>query len=177
MVNQWLNSDGLLIKYGVTEGTSGKAGTFEDMVGNMHITEATFAFGDIPLLSAILFSTQTGIIDANTEIPAGARIEQVLLEVETAFSTGSSPTLDVGLMRVTDAMTTELDYNGLIVAAAASTIDTAGKKLTLINGSTAAGALIGTTLAYNGILTVNYNVAAFTTGKGIVRVYWYMPNA
>lgn len=157
----WQNADGLGIQYGTNEAIQRTGGEFKTF-GALRQTEI--------LLTLSTLTSSAVIQDNNALFPKNARIEYVDVEVVTAASTGSSPTLDVGFIRYDRS--TELDYNGLVAAAAASTIDTAGKKLTLINGATAAGALIGTTTAYPSFFTANYNTAAFTTGVIAVRVMW-----
>lgn len=156
----WYNSDGLYVKFGTEEATVGKFGTYR-MAGPVQMAE--LVIGDLTALSS------SAVTQGYTlALPKDARIEEVEVEVITACTSGGSATLDVGLIKTNTS--TELDYNGLVAAAAVATLSTAGKRLNLINGSTAAGALIGTTLADNGYFTVNYNTAAFTAGKVVVRV-------
>lgn len=158
----WYNADGLLVKFGTEEATVGKTGGYR-IAGPTQVAE--LVLDDMTLLSA----TAT-IQDYNLVLPKGYRIEKVTVQVKTAATSGGAAVLNVGLSR-TDT-TTELDYNGLIAALALTAIDAVGEETELVVGSTGAGALIGTVLANNGYFTVDYDTAAYTAGKIIVRVYY-----
>jgi cell division protein YceG involved in septum cleavage len=160
----WTNDDGLRITTGVDEATQAKAGEYR-LAGNMHMVETEF--------TATSLATGAAVLDYNTVFPNGARIEKVEVVAETACTSGGSAVLNVGFIR-TD-LSTELDYDGLVAALALTSIDADGDVVTLIQGSTGHGALVGTTLAYDGYLTADYDTAAFTAGKLLVRVYFYMP--
>jgi hypothetical protein len=114
--------------------------------------------------------TTAAIQDYNVVVPKNARIEKVEVITQTAVTSGGSATLNVGLKRTDNS--TELDYDGLVAALALASFNSAGETVALTVGSTSAGALIGTTLAYNGYLTVDYDTAAFTAGAIRVRVYF-----
>lgn len=160
----WTNSDGLRVVTGVDEATQAKAGEYK-LCGNMHMVEAEFL--------ATSLGTSAAVLDYNTVFPNGARIEKVEVVAETACTSAGSAVLNVGFQR-TDG-STELDYDGLVAALALTSIDADGDVVELIQGSTGHGALVGTTLAYDGVLTADYDTAAFTAGKLLVRVYFYMP--
>jgi hypothetical protein len=83
--------------------------------------------------------------------------------------------LNIGLQKLDHS--TELDYDGLGKAAALTQTALAAKGtiLTFITGTSNAGALIGTQLASNGLLTFDYDTAAFTDGRITVRVYVSVP--
>lgn len=161
----WVNSDGLVVKLGTIEATAGRAGQYADPLGGQHITEIA-----VNLVDVVLADGGT-ILDYNTIIPKGANIQKV--EVETLVAvTGTSAVLNIGLSR--SDLTTELDWNGLGTAAALTQTAMAAKGtvLTYIKGTANAGALLGTALANNGILTADYDTAAFTAGRIAIRVYW-----
>lgn len=164
----WLNSDGLLVKLGNTEAasldtTKGPAGELKAF-GPQRVSEVSLT------LTTLNTSTQVIISDV-LNIPKNARIEEVEVEVVTAATSGGAATLDFGLIR--NDRTTELDYDGFVAAAALATINTAGKRLNLITGSTGAGALIGTTLANAGLLVAKAGTAVFTAGVLRIRVKWF----
>jgi hypothetical protein len=159
----WYNNDGLLIKYGATEAVAGQAGEFE-VEGSNRVQEVVFNLVDLNT------STQV-ILDDNVNVPKNARIEQIVIEVETAATSGGSATLDFGLVR--NDRTTELDYDGFIAAQALAGINAAGKKITYTVGTTSVGALIGTTLANPGLLVAKAGTAVFTAGRVRIRIYWY----
>ncbi len=161
----WVNSDGLVVKLGTIEATAGRAGQYSDPLGGQHITEIA-----VNLVDVVLADGGT-ILDYNTIIPKGANIQKV--EVETLVAvTGTSAVLNIGLSR--SDLTTELDWNGLGTAAALTQTAMAAKGtvLTYIKGTANAGVLLGTALANNGILTADYDTAAFTAGRIAIRVYW-----
>lgn len=162
----WYNSDGLFLKMGVDEGTASKGGEFFT-AGAKRINEYKITLTDLSTSAQV-------VIHDTAPVPKNARIEEVEVEVETAATSGGSATLDVGLVRSDARATspTELDYDGFVAAAALATINTAGKRLNLINGSTAAGALIGTTLSNFGYVVAKAGTAVFTAGVLKVRVHY-----
>ena len=169
-----VNADGLLVKYGIEGGLSSRGGGVEES-GASHVTEIAIKATDIPALAAVVTPSSTNLAYMHgVEMPLGARVEKIEVLVETCFTSGGSATLDFGFVRAD--RTTEYDYNGLIAAQTVASMATGGTLITLIVGSGTAGALLGTVLANKGIFTVNYNVAAFTAGKAVVRVYWNFPN-
>lgn len=168
MTAPYRNADGLNIFYGTDEAHQGRAGEY-DLDGPLHITEVVIQ--DLTKIASA--GGADSVLDYNTTIPKGARIDRVSIIAETAATSGGSATLDFGLIG-TD-LTTELDYNGFIAALAKTAYDAAGETNDITVGSTGAGALIGTTLTTNGLMTANYNTAIFTAGKLILRVYWRMP--
>lgn len=170
-----INADGLLVKYGAEGGQTSRGGEINHK-GADHITEIAIKGTDIPTLGNVVADTSNNTtlpLMHGVELPVGARIQKVEIQVETAFTSGGSATLDFGLVRAD--RTTELDYNGLIAAQTVASLS-AGAFITITTGSGTAGALVGTTLANKGIFTVNYNTAAFTAGRAVIRVYWNFPS-
>jgi hypothetical protein len=159
---RWLNSDGLDIPMGVTEADVGKAGEYST-VGPQRMIEVK-----IPDLTDL--GTSAAIQDYSVWVPKGAFIEKVELVADTAATSGGAAVLNVGLIR--SDQTTELDYDGFIAAAAITTFDADGDTVEYIQGSTGHGALIGTTLAFNGLVTADYDTAAFTAGAVTIRVFY-----
>lgn len=156
----WMNNDGLYIKYGTDEATAGKAGEYGTDVAGQRVIEF-----DLTLTG---LGTAAAIVDDNVFIPAGVRIQKVEIINSTAATSGGSAALNIGLQR--RDRSTELDYDGLVAAAALATFNAAGETSTLTAGATGAGALIGTTTAYSGYITADYDTAAFTAGVLKVRV-------
>lgn len=165
----WHNSDGLYIEYGTTKTTANQAGEFVK-TGNMREVELKITLSGL---------TQSEVVQSDTTIlPAGARIQEVELLTQTAGATGTA--IDVGLIRMD--RTTELDYNGLLAAAPLAVMDLAGERTiytaatTVPASATGTGALIGTTLAYDGLLTCSMTDAtSFTAGVVKVLIRYYMP--
>lgn len=110
----------------------------------------------------------------NIEMPAGFTVESVEVIADTLATSGGAATLNIGLCR--KDRTTEIDNDGLVAALALTAIDTTGEKTILVNGSTGAGALVGTTVGSNpGHFTANYGTAAYTAGVVTVRVKYRKP--
>lgn len=161
----WTNNDGLVVKFATEEATLGKGGSYEDHLAQLRITELVVDATAIPALASVASS----IPDMHITIPSNHYIEKIEVIADVACTSGGSATLDFGLIRLDQS--TELDYNGFVAALALTAIDTAGEFNSITKGGTGAGALIGTQLSNAGILTVNYNTAAFTAGRLRLRVY------
>lgn len=160
-MSRWINSDGLLVKTGTSEAAVSKAGVFEDGYGNEHIIEAYVNYSDFEA-----YGTDTLLSDS-VIIPDGARIVGAEIYVETAFA-GTNATLEVGLLK--KDYSTAYDADGLVAA-------TATASLTAAATITGAGALVGTTLAYDGLLTATVRTANFTAGRARIRVRYYQATA
>lgn len=168
----WSNSDGLYIKFGTDEVTVTDGGEYNTF-GALHEVEL-----EIPLAS---LSTSTNYFLSDTvTIPNGARIEKVVLVVETAATSGGSATLDIGL--IDQDRSTAFDDDGLVAALALAEMSDEGAVITFVNGadSTPAGesgdgALVGTTLSNTGLIIASANTAVFTAGRLKCRIYWYNP--
>lgn len=157
----WLNNDGLYVKFGTEEGVAGTAGEYTTR-GPTRLTEV--------LLTGTALGTAAAIQDDHTVIPAGARIEKVEVIAQTAMTSGGSATLNVGFSRLDRS--TELDYDGLLAAFPLASMNAVGETNSLTNGSSGAGVLVGTVLANAGLLTADYDTAAFTGGTVKVRIHW-----
>ena len=145
----WTNEDGLLVRFpldnGATVRTDGvKASDTERLV--MHITDAT-ALGDT--------DTAAPVAD-EAFLPAGTIIKSALFVVDTAFTSGGSAVLDIGLKQ---AAGTNIDDDGIDAAIAVGS-------LTANAGIESDGALIGTKLANDSYVMFTYDTAAFTAGAG-----------
>lgn len=158
----WYNADGLLVLSGPDEARTKKVGVYAAKYGDVSVAEAILTYTDLNA-----FGTDT-ILSDTLALPDGARIKAASIYVETAFTSGGSATLKVGLLR-TDR-TTAYDDDGLVVATAVASL-TAGATIT---GS---GALVNTTLANDGLLTATVGTANFTAGKARIRVEYYIASA
>ena len=164
----WMNSDGLYVKYGTSEGVSTfKAGEYEDTIAGMTILEIT-----VPLTS--LTETETILSDA-VFIPANAFINWVETVAIVGAATGVA--IDVGL--IARDRSTAIDYDGLLAAAPTSNMNTAGETsryqvaVTIPTGLTGTGALVGTevTTAGGGYVSASRTTAtAFTAGTIKIRI-------
>ncbi len=157
----WENADGLAVGFGtrtVTQNSGSKTGTpgaVEEVV--LNISDAT-------LLSDTVSSTDDAIVQG-VVIPADSLLLSAELFVTTAFTSGGSAVLDIGVYQ-TDG--TIVDDDGVDAAiAVASLVDN-------FVVSPCDGALVGTVLANDSKIAASYDTAAFTAGaaKLVVR---YIP--
>jgi len=163
----WLNGDGLNVAFPSTAKTVTRGGEVD--FDGRHMTKAVIDLTALPTQA----SGNKQIILENCVIPNGAFIEQVDVVV-TKETTGTNANLDLGFVK-TDR-STELDFNGLLAAADAFNAGTdLGTITTYTVGTTEAGALIGTQLGFDGILTANPETADWTAGVIEVRIYWSIP--
>lgn len=159
----WYNNDGLYIKYGTEQDTPTVGAGEYQTPGPQRMVELV-----IPAMTSL--GTSAAIQHDTVTLPKNARIEKVEIVTTTAVTSGGSAVLNIGLSR-TDR-STELDYDGLVAALALASFNAAGETYTITNGATGAGALVGTTLAYNGYLTADYDTASFTAGAIKVRIFY-----
>lgn len=161
----WLNTDGLFIKTGRDEGFSLRGGSIS-VAGPLEVIEF-----DLNLTE--LTSTATILIDS-LRIPRGARIERVEVVNETAATSGGAAVLDLGVVQ--EDRSTGAVPLGLVSGLALASINApAGRVNNLTTGVTSAGSLVGTTLAAQGLITGRFTTAAFTAGRVVVRVFYYIP--
>lgn len=169
----WTNSDGLYIRYGDDEAEVAKGGQLNTF-GPLHEVEVVLPWTDFDSATPSLphSSDSFGVV-----IPKNARIEEIETVVQSAFTSSGtigSSTFVVGLKKADRS--TELDHDGLTAAAATGTVlglGTVGTKTVIRVGSTGAGALLGTTLAENGVLVFSNSAHGshpHTAGTIVVRV-------
>jgi hypothetical protein len=152
----WTNSDGLYIKFGVDEATQHKVGQYQADVAGLHVIEAEILWSDLAATGS------TTILSDTLYIPSNAFIESATFRVETAFASAGSATLTFGLIR--KDRSTAIDADGIDATIAVAAL-TAGATITCD------GALIGTRLStYPALLTALEGTAAFTAGKGVLRI-------
>lgn len=157
----WMNNDGLFVKFGRDKGKTKNAGEYEDAdVGSDHVVDVIIDYADLD-------STNLTFISDNLRIPKDCYLKKAELFVITAFTSGGSSTLDIGLYD-TDR-STAVDADGIDAAIAKAS-------LTLGATITCDGALINTRLANNTpcLIGVQAGTAAFTAGKARLRL-WYYP--
>jgi len=149
----FVNADGLELRYGTSKATKRKGGE-TNASGDSHEIRMTITGIEVPATDAPL--------DKKVTIPSGAFIESATLVVSTAFTSGGSATLDIGLM--TD------DNDGTYSTKDDDGIDAAIAKSALTADASIAcnGALVGTTVTDSNTLpipiSVGYGTAVFTAG-------------
>lgn len=160
----WLNSDGLYLKMGTDEGPAVTEGEYS-VTGPYSVAEFQIDYSDLGTAAAIMGDTVT--------IPAGARVVQVQIETITAFDSAADAfVLNVGLVR--QDRSTTYDADGLVAALPQASMDPAGEVILMDSTHTYKGALMGTTLAYTGIVVADYDTAAPTVGSAKVRILYRM---
>lgn len=150
----WVNDDGLEVRFGSSKSTAYKGGQLS-VFGDEQEVRVTITGTDVPSTDAP--------IDKKVMIPSGAYIAEAYLNVTTAFTSGGSATLDIGLMLDdNDGTYSTSDDNGIDAAIAVATL--------VDNYSVSCdGAQVGTTVTdgTNGlplVVSYGYNTAAFTAG-------------
>lgn len=152
------NADGLNIFYGVSEGASGNGGEYRTNAANRQ-QQVVINLADL--------TTTAQYLDTHWELPKGAWIESVEVEVLVVAASSGTGTFNVGLSG--SDLATNLSDTALVNAATAASL-TAGTKLTLTTGSTAVGSSVGTALALNELVTAKAGTAVFQSGKVVVRI-------
>ena len=163
-----VNSDGLEVLYGASKAVKLKGGDMK-------------SFGDLHEVRMTITGTEVSSADAPNDkkitIPSGAYIEEAILTIgATAFTSGGSATLDIGVM---------LDDNdGTFSTKDANGIDAAIGKATLAANARIAcnGALINTVVTdgSNGLpmpISVAYGTAAFTAGVAELVIRYKLSHA
>lgn len=167
----WVNDDGLPVYFPEDAGVVMKGGE-RDYDGR----HETFVVIDLLALSTACAydSGNECIVHETLLFPAGAFIEDV--EIFTLKETaGSDANLDIGFVKAVDR-TTEVDFNGLLAAGDDFNGGTdVGSYFKYVKGTTDAGALVGTKLAYTSLMTASPDTANFTAGVLEVRVHWFVP--
>lgn len=161
----WMDADGLFHKFGTDKATANRGGEYKSW-GTLREVEVKI---DLTTL------TQAEVVQSDQLFfPAGARLEEVEIEVITAAATGVA--IDVGLVRTSDR-TTEIDFDGILAAMTTATLS-AGNKINLVKGGALVGALVGsgTSTANVGHITASATTAtAFTTGLILLKIRFLVP--
>lgn len=177
----WMNNDGLFVKFGAEEGAVWRGGEVSD--AQRHEVEWIINASDVvsatnSILGSIKTASDSMAGTFGIEIPKGARIERLETIVVTPFTSSGTigtSTLLMGLIKDSDRVT-ELDFDGFTTASfVGSLFDAAGETQAVIVGSTGAGALLGTTLAESGVVSVSnsqHGAHPFTAGRLKVKL-WY----
>ena len=146
-----INDDGLSQAYGRDQGGPAAGGEIGG-VGEDRVMEIEVDFAN---LAAFGTEKRLGTLPTSA-LPTGALITEAYLDVDTAFTSGGSATLIVGLVEEDG---TVVDADGLIASTALSALNAVGKHVT---GS---GALVrGTALAQKSFISATVGTANYTAG-------------
>jgi hypothetical protein len=114
-------------------------------------------FNPVGAFAALRFATDVASAANDAFIPAGSYITGASLVVTTAFTSGGSATLNIGLY---NAAGTAIDADGIDATVAVA--DLAANKAVACNGALVGGtATVGAADAY---VSWDYDTAAFTAG-------------
>lgn len=165
--NSWKNADGLIVYFGTDEGKATTVGEYRTL-GRRRQYEVDIDLTTLPTQA----SGNVQVLDTSWHLPAGCFIES--LEIFTTKETaGTNANLNIGLVK-TDL--TVYDDDGILAAGDDFNGGTdLGTTYTYVKGTTDAGALVGTKLAYNGYLCAQPDTADFTAGVIKVRIYVSFP--
>jgi|SRR5690606_11774599 len=151
----WLNNDGLTIKYGLEQAEQAKGGKVNAGDGIKQKLELDIIGTDIPSTDAP--------IEKRIGIPQGATITGAWLLVTTAFTSGGSATLDVGLMADNgDGTYSTEDDDGIFSAVAVASL-TDGAQVAM-NGAYGSAQVGTETHGRDYVVSYGYGTAAFTAG-------------
>jgi hypothetical protein len=166
----WVNSDGLRVKFGGHEGELGRGGT---MLGNeVNITEVTI---DWTVMALGTDATHSVIFDYEAVFPLGGVLEKADFTV-TEVWTGTGTTLNFGLLQ--RDFTTIVDADGIMAVVPLTVIDLIGNKVhTEPKGgypdvTTYEGAQLGISLVTDVVLCGHWLTGVPTAGTGLLRIYW-----
>ena len=174
----WLNSDGLYIKYGTSEGVSAMSAGSPMSYGAVQCAEIVIDLDEL---------TESETIQNDvTTIPDNALIQSI--EVTTLVAAATGTAIDFGLVHISrDTADAEFtaDPDGLLAAFITATMSEVGEYtlLTAVSGSaiptgtTTMGTLVGEVTTAPCLFTCSRTTAtAFTAGRILVRVN-YIPTA
>jgi hypothetical protein len=176
----WMNSDGLFVKFGKEEGQVASGG-WKEIDGNRVLVEVQIPYTELLSATDAIVGSVANPGAFGVELPEGLRIEAIETVVTTAFTSSGTigtATLVFGLKKASDR-STELDHNGLLTASfTGGNLDAVGERTYIVPGSTGAGALIGTTLSENGVLSASnsqHGSHPYTAGSVKVRIWGFYP--
>lgn len=190
----WLNNDGLILQYGVAKAYRNDAGEFLNYGANRVV--------EVLIDLSTLNTSNAQIVDLDTILPSMANfyVEKVELTAEVGMSTGSSPTLSVGVVNVglsggsttvTYGTTATTGYQNTVTVAtvptnggtafvsslAASSLSSAGDLVTLTTGVSGAGNYVGDYEDSTNLTSPMYITATLgthtATGKIRCRIYYH----
>ena len=162
----WINNDGLLVQFGTELAKTGGGGEFH-WTGSFAQHEFDIDFSKLNAFGNIT------VLDYTVRIQNGILLTSAEFETVVPFTSGGSPTLDIGLVDDDATTTDSYDIDGIDVAIAMTAIDAVGETVTCD------GALINTILANPGnkksLVAVRVNVANYNAGRGKLRFNYFVP--
>ncbi len=171
--NAAVNADGLRQTYGAGEAKISKGGDIHD--GLLHVTRAIVEWNKLrPFGDA---TDPTTILDYHARVPKSAFIHRAEFQVMVDFTSGDSPTLDLGMcdadtMDIGSALAhTGVADDGIDAAIALSALQLADQDGPILCDGVDIATVTGTSPG-GYLLTAELNTAEFTAGVGVVSVFW-----
>ena len=167
----WSNKDGLVVGFGTHSEDNEVAAVVSSANGVVVVEREIIGANLVDTYAIAQFFPQEHVI------PRGSVILRASVQVLVAFSTASSPTLDIGLF--TKGLATDVVdiADGLVADMTAAELTSIGE-IHILDGAQV-GASGQQAVGYNGlgdcVIAPSYETAAFTTGKLILRVEYVPP--
>jgi len=179
---QWVNADGLRVKFGRAEAELGAGGEYSTL-GPKRMSEF---YVDYTVAALGTDATHNVILDYDMVFPAGAVIERCEFVVTEAWDSASSNVaLNFGLLKRPGPGVTAyviVDADGLMDSVAKTVIDLLGNVVVTESAggypdiTTYAGVLLNTALAEDSVVSCFWETNVPTTGAGYLRIYWRYAN-
>lgn len=157
MTTFWRNDDGLTVQYGTRDDHK----RARKVPTKSMYSEVAYVISGTDLEDAV------GADDASIGfvIPAGAHITEAFLYVTTAFTSGGSAVLDIGVYKQSDG--TAVDDDGIDSGVAVGSLTDNAE-------IDCDGALVNTTLANDSTIHASYDTAAFTAGQATLVIKYFL---
>lgn len=165
----WLNNDGMYIKYGTSLADPEVAGEFVSFAGNRIVEVLYNPVGASTTAGSPTILSDTEFFPSGT----GIYIERVEITAETALAGGTS--FNIGLIQA-DRATIPSGYGqGFIAAEVTATFNAAGDYVSYTAATSKAGSLIGSSpaSATGPYYLTAYNLGTYTTGSLRIRIYYH----
>ena len=168
----WVNADGLRVKFGAHEGELGRGGVV-GLSPEVNISEFTI---DWTVMALGTDATHNVVFDYDAVFPQGGVLERAEFVV-TEVWTGSSTTINFGLIE-RDDFTTIIDADGIMAAVPLTVMDLIGNRVHsepkggYPDVTTYEGAQLGIALTADALLTGFWLTGVPTAGTGLLRIFW-----
>jgi len=148
----WTNEDGLQVRFDLERSAT--------RVDGSTAAKERLLIVDLPDATAVADTDTAAPTNLDEAfIPAGAYVTEAIFYVDTAFTSGGSAVLDIGLKQ---ADGTNIDDDGIDNIAVAA--------LTVRSGTACDGALLPSKMQYDSYVMFTRDTAAFTAGAGRVVI-------
>lgn len=151
----WTNSDGLEVGFGPRDSSNENGATVETK-GNVEVFQMVLDYDNLPAASGTAPSTKS------IPIPAGAVINDAVLQVLDAFDAAGAATLTIGLKEADGSV---IDADGIDASIALTAIDADGDTIQCD------GALVGTDIgSEDGYIACAVGTGPYTAGRAVLTI-------